>query len=160
MSGMRLVGAAIGIGVAVVALTRPFVRMPAISMISAEQMRVGEAGGDHARYVIGQSHRFEAVNLGYSMSVFGAGMMGKLGGRATIAFTDDQTYAIAKATTTRGQCGGVDGRCQSMGRRWNLVLIPGNEQALSSMKKARLKSGERFSVSGAYLQLHSARSAG
>lgn len=141
-----------------------FVSMPKLSRPSDDVLVVGEPSGDYARYSVGQSRSFAAASIGYDFrsGALGGDLITKLGGRGLVSYLDPASYRDVMQTCSRtGEClGNVLGAYESSGRLGHLILIPQDQSAIDQMRKATIKDGNTFRLSGRSLSLVEMRSDG
>ena len=161
MSNLRIWGVAVGVILVFVVQRHMFVSMPAMTR-AADVVVVGKEGGDHARYSIGDQVEISALSLGYDMPSIGNAPLSELGTRAVLSYIAPQLFAAAQAQAKcTGSCmAGPLNAYESQGRIGHLLLVPGDDGALSSMKHAKIDSGDKFRLSGHWLTLDAGEIAG
>ena len=150
MNNIRIGGVIIGLLVLGIVQTHVFLFCPKMTRASETQLTVGNEDGNHATYAIGPQQSFSASSVGYDISLFGYGTLDQLGSRAILSYLDSRLYAgVVLQAKCSGSCmAGPLNAYEAQGSIGHLLLIPANDAALASMKKASLPGGAKFTLSG------------
>jgi hypothetical protein len=154
----KLACAAVGLLAAFVVKGGLFDSAPKITRVNGDTIIVGDPTGSHARYSLDGHTTFTAASVGYDYFNFGGGGIGDLGGRATLSYMEPTLLRQVMASQrSSGECiGNLLCSQEAAGRVGHMILIPQNAAATTHLRKARLKTGQKFRLAGEPLTLLSA----
>jgi len=150
MNNIRVVGGIIGLLVFFAVERHVFLFCPQMTRAGDSRLTVGSEDGEHVSYQIGPRQSFSSSSLGYDLSFTTHNTLGQLGSCGVLSYLDSQLYAgvVQQAKCSGGCMAGPLNACEARGSIGHLLLIPANDEALTSMKRATLPSGAKFQLTG------------